>query len=417
MLTGIIAEYNPFHKGHAHHIAAARAAGAGPIVAVMSGNFVQRGEPALLSKHRRAGMALACGVDLVIELPLPWALSTAQNFAEGGTALLHAMGCVETLSFGSECADASLLQGAARAADSPSLGPVLEGYLGQGLPFAAARERAVAALFGRDTARVFTRPNDTLAAEYLAAAGRLGADWSILPVPRVGAAHDQAPPDTGQGGPGEGPEAADSSSGNGDFQSAAGIRALLRGGETERALSHMPPAAADILRQALREEGLIRPARLESALLCRLRGMDRADFARLPDISEGLENRLYAAARQAVSLADFLALAKTKRYSLARLRRLTWAAFLGLDNRYFRTPPPYIRVLGFNRTGRAVLGELGRAAALPLVLRPRDLEGLDRRALDVFQSECKADDLFWLAADRPRPCGTDLTEPVIKAGI
>ena len=441
MITGIIAEYNPFHRGHAHQIAAARAAGAGPIVAVMSGNFVQRGEPALFSKRRRAEAALLCGADLVLELPLPWALSTAQNFAEGGVGALMGLGCTEALSFGSESGEAGLLRRAAAAADSPLLKPLLDKYLAEGIPFAAAREKAAAAVFGPAVAAVFTRPNDTLAAEYLAAAGRAGAGWEILPVRRVGAAHDQAPPpaaspealwenggrfphgralehprwaaDTGGPGCRLNGRAADADR----LQSASGIRTLLLRGDTEQALACMPTAAACVFRQALAAEGMIRPRRLETALLCHMRRMGKEDFARLPDVSEGLENRLHAAARQAVSLEDFYRRAKTRRYPLARLRRLALAAFLGLDNRFFRQPLPYIRVLGFTPAGREVLARAKKTAGLPLILRARDVEKLDRRARDVFQSECRADDLFWLAADRPRPCGTDYTDPVVKIDL
>lgn len=435
MVTGVIAEYNPFHKGHALQLAAARQAGGGPVVAVMSGNFVQRGEPAILSKGCRARMALSCGADLVVELPLPWAMSTAQNFAEGGVRLLAALGCVEALSFGSECGDAGLLVRAAAAIDHPDLKTALDAGLAAGLPFAAAREQAVRRQFGPETAALLRRPNDTLAVEYLAAAARLGASFTLLPVRRAGAPHDAPLPGSLPAEQAAGelpsdaaaatkPEAGQEIAGGRLFAlsdgagipalSASGIRRLLLEGRRQEASSHLPEAALPLLQKELEQGGLVRPERLETALLARLRCMSPADFAALPDVSEGLENRLYAAARQAVSLEGFYEAVKVKRYSLARIRRIAFAALLGLDKSHFRQPVPYIRVLGFTAEGLALLRQAAKQASLPLLLRAKDAAGLDRRGGDVFQSECRADDLFWLAADRPRPCGTDFTDPVIR---
>lgn len=436
MVTGVIAEYNPFHKGHALQLAAAKQAGGGPVVAIMSGNFVQRGEPAILSKGCRARMALSCGADLVVELPLPWAMSTAQNFAEGGVGLLAALGCVEVLSFGSECGDAGLLARAAAAIDHPDLKTDLDAGLAAGLPFAAAREQAVRRRFGPETAALLRRPNDTLAVEYLAAAARLGASFTLLPVRRAGAPHDAPLPgpfsvEQAAGGqlPSHAAAAAQSEAGRQiagskssllpdgtdvPALSASGIRRLMREGKWQEAFSHLPDTAAPILQKELEQGGLVRPERLETALLARLRCMSPADFAALPDVSEGLENRLYAAARQAVSLEGFYEAVKVKRYSLARIRRIAFAALLGLDKSHFRQPVPYIRVLGFTAEGLALLRQAAKQAALPLLLRAKDAAGLDRQGCDVFQSECRAGDLFWLAADRPRPCGTDFTDPVIR---
>ncbi|MCI8361353.1 MAG: nucleotidyltransferase family protein [Clostridiales bacterium] len=406
MRTGVIAEYNPFHKGHALQLDAAKAMGGGPVAVVMSGNFVQRGEPALISKTCRARMALAAGADLVAELPLPWAMSTAQNFAEGGVGLLAALGC-QAISFGCECGDPSALQRAAQAVDDPRLGACLEPGLAAGLPFAAARQQAVEALYGAQTAALLRRPNDILAVEYLAAANRLGVRLSPIPVRRLGAAHDAALPDAGF-------SAAPDRETAPPVLSASGIRRLLLEGRSAEALTHIPAGLRPILREELEEQGLCRPGRLERAVLAQLRRMSLEEFAALPDVSEGLENRLYAAVRQAGSLDQLWAAVKVKRYSLARIRRIVLSAFLGLDGRHFRQPVPYIRVLGFSETGLSFIKEAGRRSGLPLLLRAKDMEKLDRRGLDVFQSECRADDLYWLAVDRPRPCGTDLTDPVIR---
>jgi len=191
-VAGVVAEYNPFHKGHAFQVEETRRAGHEYIVAVMSGNYVQRGEPAIMPKHARAKAAVLNGVDLVIELPTVWASAGAMFFARGAVGLLDGLGLVDCLSFGSESADGELLQKAARILDSPELN---SGIIGQnmieGETFAKARSRLVSEMYGEETASVLENPNDTLAVEYIRAINGFGCDFKILPIRRKGAGHDQ----------------------------------------------------------------------------------------------------------------------------------------------------------------------------------------------------------------------------------
>ena len=184
VIAGVVAEYNPFHLGHAHHLEETRRRGATHIVAVMSGQFVQRGEPALLDKWTRARAALSCGADLVLELPLPYAMATAQRFALGAVGLLDALGCVDLLSFGSDCGDLDRLKACIRLLNDPRFPQALGQFLDRGMTFAAARQQAVRELGGAELAATLGRANDILALEYLAALEQLGSAMAPLAIPR-----------------------------------------------------------------------------------------------------------------------------------------------------------------------------------------------------------------------------------------
>lgn len=277
-----MAEYNPFHNGHAHQIERTRAAdngcGATHVVAVMSGHFVQRGEPALLPKADRVKAALRGGVDLVLELPVPWCLSSAEGFAFGAVSLLDALGCVDVLSFGSECGDLQALEQAVDVLASPRFADLLAYHLEGGLPFPEARQKAAAELRG-GVAPLFESPNNTLGIEYIKALRRLTSGMAPFTVRRFGAGHDDRLP-------------------AGDMASATFLRSLIEADRLLNATAYMPAPCAAVLAEAA-QEGRCPAAvsRLERALLARLRTMSPAEFASLPALSEGLENRLASAAR------------------------------------------------------------------------------------------------------------------------
>lgn len=391
-IAGIIAEYDPFHKGHAAHIAATRAENGGNathIVAVISGNFTQRGEPALLSKFCRANMALAAGADLVLELPLPWAMAPAEQFAAGGVAILNGLGCVQLLSFGSECGDAATLKTLAALADTPAYSNALKEQLAAGIPYAAASQAAAATIVGESSAAPLASPNNTLGIEYLRAAARQGADFQAFTLLRQGALHNENAPNQG-------------------FASASLLRALVRQGRWEEACAYMPESTGLLLKEAvLAGETPAQSQVLENTLPALLRRMSPADFARLPWLSEGLENRLYKLSRTAADFTTLLEQAKTRRYPLARLRRVLWSAALGLTATDAEGLPPYIRVLGMNARGREILA--AARPSLPLLTRIAQLEEMDQRSKRIFALECVATDLHALSRPHPAPCGTDRT--------
>lgn len=369
--VGIVAEYNPFHGGHRYQIQKVRElCGANtPVVAVMSGDFVQRGEPAAYDKFTRAEAAVRSGVSLVIELPLPWSLSSAEGFARGGVGLLGATGVVDALSFGSESGDLSALKKTASGLDAPEFTEKLKTALNGGTPFAAARVKAAYALLG-ETAAVLDSPNDLLAVEYLRAAARLGYAFTFIPVQRVGSVHD------GVGSAGE-------------------LRALLRMGES--LAGRIPPEAESVFRCAdASGRGFVSPESLRTAFLSRLREKTPADFAAVPDAAEGLHFRLYEAARCGASPEEIADFAKSKRYAHARLRRMVMCAALGVHGGDADGIPPYIRVLAFDTAGAALLREMKSCAALPVVVKSARVKDESEAAQRFFDLGSRAHDLYVL---------------------
>ena len=358
------------------------------VVCAMSGDFVQRGDFALVRRQARAAAAVRSGVDLVLELPLPWAAAPAERFAEGGVRVLAASGVVDTLAFGSECGDGEALSRVAAALLSEGFSAVLKGELERGDSFAAARQRAAAALTSPADAALLERPNNILGVEYCKSLARQGAGMEVLTISRLGAAHD-----------GE----ADSP---GENASAAGIRALLRKGRREEALSGMAPDMAGAYREE--ERAGRAPVFLENcerAVLARLRTMEEADFAALDQGREGLYRRLYGASRSAVSVEEVLAAAKTRRYPYARLRRMVLWAYLGLRPGEAPEEVPYLRVLAANGTGRTLLARMRKTAALPVLTRPAAVGRLGREARELFALEARAADLYALAYPNLRAAG------------
>ena len=380
--AGIVAEYNPFHRGHAWHIAETRRrlGGDAPVVCVMSGHWVQRGECALADKWLRAALALDRGADLVVELPTPWAMASAESFARGAVSLLAATGVVDVLSFGSETGELAPLEEAAAALDAPEYPEKLRAALGRGLSFPAARQEAAGAA-------CLSAPNNNLGVEYLRSLRALGSTIRPLTVPRQGAGHD-------------GPAA-------GGFASASELRRLLRAGRGEEAAPYLTAPWSGELADM---------QHIERAVLARLRTMGEGDWGALPDGggAEGLPSRLAKAAREAVSLEDFYARAKTRRYPHARLRRLALAAFLDLRAAERPAAPPYVRVLGLGGRGRALLRRMKDTCPLPVIVKPAQARELDGPARTLFESEARYTDLYGLCFPAPRPCGAEwIHSPVV----
>ena len=381
-VIGIIAEYNPFHLGHAWQMdQARRLLGAdSPVVAVMSGNFVQRGEAALLHKHARAEAAVRCGADLVLELPTAWAAATAEVFARGGVSLLAATGVVTHLCFGSESGDLPALERTAACMESRTYREALTGRLKQGTTFAAARQAAAEDLAGA-SARCLASPNDALAVEYLRALRAQGAGLTPVAIRRVGAAHD-----SGEESP---------------IASASAIRGRVLAGTAWERL--VPRESAAVLRREMDAgRAPVSMAACERLILSRLRTMGEEDFRPYDGGNEGLYHRFYDAVRRSASLEELLDLAKTKRYTRARLRRMALAAWLGLERP--EGPPPYLRVLSANSRGCRLLREMKTRAALPVLTKPGHIRLLEGPARRCFAAESRYTDLYtlaWPAAGRP----------------
>ena len=387
-VIGVVCEYNPFHRGHLLHLQRCRAAlgEESTVLCVMSGDFVQRGEAALYDKFARAEAACRCGADLVIELPLPWCLSSAEGFARGAVSLLGALGATH-LGFGSESGEIAPLRELAHALRDPALTEEIKERMARepSLSFAAAREAAARSRLG-DRAALLRQPNDILAVEYLKAAEELAAELEPLPILRVGAGHDQADE---CGGP----------------CSASELRRRIRAGES---VAGEIPAAAEAVYRREREAGreLKDTEALETALLSRLRMLEREDFRALPDAGDGLGDRLWRAVQEESGLEEILAAAKSKRYALARLRRMVLCAALGLRAGERRELPPYARVLALDGRGRELLRGLDESCPVPVLTKPAQVRKLSPRCEEVFSLAAAAHDLYVLgrpAGERRRP--------------
>lgn len=391
--TGIVAEYNPFHNGHKAHVDRCREAGATHLVAVMSGNFVQRGSVAVMDKRARAAAAIKGGVDLVVELPVPFAVATAEVFARGGISILEGLGCVDALSFGAECDDLALLQSAAKAVTDPKVDALLLKELSGGISYPTARAFAVRSVYGDDIANVLEGPNNILAVEYLKELERQGSSMAVEPVRRVGNAHD-------------GLTATD------EFASASMLRILLERGD-ERAFEFMPETTeVEFKRMAGVGRAPVSVEESERAILSRLRILTAEDIAKAPDVSEGLENRIYNAIQSATSLEELYDIVKTKRYTHSRIRRIVTALYLGILPTD-RETVPYVRVLGFNDRGLEILKKAKETATLPVITKPAAIEHLDEKARHTFELECRATNLYNLATPRILPCGTEFSDEIV----
>ena len=387
-VIGVVCEYNPFHRGHLLHLERCRAAleGESAVLCVLSGDFVQRGEAAVYDKFIRAEAACRSGADLVIELPLPWALSSAEGFARGALGLLGALGATH-LGFGSETGETAPLQELARTLlEEDTIEQIRERMAREGnLSFAAAREQVLTERLG-EKARLLRNPNDILAVEYLKAAAEQRLDLLPLAIRREGAGHDET-------ATGAGP------------CSASELRRRLQAGES---LEGEIPAAAEAVYARARAEGreLKDPAMLEIAVLSRLRMLERAAFERLPDGGDGLGLRLWKAVQEEGRLEDIAQAAKSKRYALSRLRRMCLAAALGLDRESAKGLPPYARVLAFNERGQKLLRE-GDASAIPLLAKPAQVRQMGEAAERVFRLGAGAHDLYALGLPTQERPGED----------
>lgn len=384
--AAIIAEFNPFHNGHQFLCNSARNLGYDALVAVMSGNWVQRGDTAVISKFSRTSQALECGIDLVAELPTYWAMATAQKFAKGAIEIIASLN-VDSLVFGSECGDLVKLMQTVYCIRSNEFKSKLRYLLDNGLSLAKAREQAVQELCG--LGEILQNPNDTLAVEYINAAKDLNLNLKFHAIKRVGVEHD-------------------STNAANDFCSASYLRELIKNGNTDDIKKYMPDAAFEILKSDIENGKFSDLLRLEKTILAVLRQMTKEEYKALPDISEGIENRLFGAARMSANFKELMEYTATKRYTNARLRRLILAAFLKENKVLIPDTVPYIRVLGCNKTGAEVLQNARSSSKLPIIMRSTSL-----KEDSCFAFDEKATDIYSLSLFSPSPCGEEYTNGII----
>ena len=350
-VLGIIAEYNPFHNGHAYHLEKSKElAKADYTVAVISGNFVQRGNVSLIDKWSKADMALSHGVDLVIELPTIYSTSSAENFAYGAVKILDSLNIVDYISFGSELCDVDILEKFADILhkEPPRFVSLLNHELSKGLSFPKARENALLMYLNdiRRYANILSSPNNILGIEYIKALKKLKSHIKPIAIRRINVGYN----DLGV---------------NNNFASATAIRDKIIKNTPAGLSKLMPPNSYRILYNSIKKGHFVKDIKsFEKEIIYTLRKMSLKDIANLPDVSEGLEHAIKNAANSCNTIEEFLNIIKTKRYTQTRIQRILIYALLGITKNDMKDSfkaKPYIRVLGLNSKGKELISVISRS--------------------------------------------------------
>ena len=417
-VVGLVTEYNPFHNGHLYHLTQAKkAAGADYAISVMSGNFLQRGEPALVNKWARTEMALAAGVDLILEIPTAYATRSARDFALGSVKVLEATGVVTSLCFGSELGQ---LEPLVRLADllteePEALKKLIRSYLAKGMILPRAQAEAIKEYYlqqGSNTEaeywqKTVASPNNILGIEYLCALKKINSQIKPLTIGRLHVGYHETKIDTQQA-----------------MASATGIRKLLaeKGLDNDQLTQVIPETTYHVLQRELTAgRGPVFPDSLIVPLLAKLRTTPPENLAALLDMTEGIENRFVEAAKKAVSYQDLVTTIKCKRYTWARIQRLLCHILLDYTRQLGQTfdqtgGPAYIRVLGFTVKGRELLGLMRKKATLPLITRVAPRLREDHQTGQALSSmlalDVRATDLYSLFYPNPvhRQAGQDFRQ-------
>ena len=361
-VCGVIAEYDPFHRGHERHLMKARQlTGADCVAVVMSGSFTQRGMPALLPAHVRAEMALRCGADIVLQLPYAFSVREAEFFALGGVGILNALGCVTHLSFGCETDDLSLLNQAADILENED-GEIREG-LDRGLSYAAAAGGALNRRLGG--AVDLNAPNAALAIAYLRALKRLHSPIVPVPVLRSEDYHARE---------------------LGVLPSASALRGAILRGDWQGALEAVPENARETLSKALLQGQICPPERMDRLIRCAALLNGPEAIAHWPGVGEWMENRIQSAARKAVTREEIILAVKTRRYTYGRISRALCHGALNVPKADLPSCPAFTRLLGFRESARPVIRRM-RDSGFPMITRlaREESAALDARADDMWR--------------------------------
>lgn len=347
-VLGIIAEYNPFHNGHLYQIEEAKKqTGADYVVAVISGNFTQRGNTSLINKWVKTDMALRSGVDIVIELPTVYSISSAENFAEGAIKILDSLKIVDTLCFGTETADFAALNNIANVLynEPKEYVSLLNHELGKGVSYPKARESALMMYLNdiKRYANILSGSNNILAIEYLKALKKLKSSMRPFSVQRKKVYYnDERIVD--------------------EFASSTAIRKLVSRGQYDEIRKVVPTSSYMLLKEEIRKGSFVLDIlKYEKEILYNLRKMTISEIAELPDVTEGLEHVIKNGANSCNSILDLMDIVKSKRYTQTRIQRILLYALLGITKKDMlnaRKVTPYVRVLGFNKNGREMLSEI-----------------------------------------------------------
>ncbi len=386
-VIGIVCEFNPFHNGHKHLIDSVKKQG-DTVVCVMSGNFVQRGEPAIFSKEIRVKTALLNGADIVLELPFVYATATAEVFAESAVKILYSFGC-DKIAFGTENTSIETLNNAVEVLLSNDFDVKIKKYLDDGVSYPTARQMA----YNEYNCECdISMPNNILALEYLSSIRKNGYKMEVVTVNRKGADYNDN-------------YAVD------DFASATHIRNLIR--ENKDFSKYVPVNACEIYKFAIDNGEILVDEKfnLVSLSLLRFNGC----HSNIANMAEGLENRIENAIKNSVTLDEIYDKSKSKRFTHSRIRRAVLSAIMNITEKDLKIPIPYCRLLGFNQNANSVLGDLAKNCKLPFVANYSDIQNLNsQNANRVFEFENKSTDLFNLSLQNSKVCSTEKTYSLIK---
>ena len=376
-IAAIISEYNPFHNGHKYQTEMLKKE-YDAVIAVMSGNFVQRGEIALCDKWSRTKLALLNGVDLVVELPVIYALNSAEKFAEGGVRLIDKMGVVDCLCFGAELGKIDEFYYAAEILNNEpqEVSEKINKFLDMGMSFPSAREKAYEGIINPE---LLKSPNNILGVEYVKALKKIGSKVVAKTIKRIGAGYNDLDYST-------------------EFSSATAIRELIK--ENEDYKKYMSENSEEIIKNAEKfsEEKLINI--LKYVVL--LNGKEY--IGRISDVNEGLENKIFEAVKKGDSFENIAWMIKSKRYTMSRIRRILYSVILDIGKDF--KEPEYIRILGMNNIGKNVLKEMKEKATLPIVIKTADFSS------EMLKKDIFATDVAYMTTNGKT--GMDyLTSPVI----
>lgn len=383
-IGGIIAEYNPFHNGHRYQIEQFKLKhNITHLVVVMSGNFVQRGDVAIIDKFKRSKMAIQGGADLILELPVCYALSTAEYFALGGIYLLNSLGCVDTLSFGSSSDIDTLTKISKLSNELRNSNEVLE-LMNNGLTFPNALAKVVSTL-NYDYSNVLGEPNNVLGLEYIRALNRLHSNIEPTTLVRKNVQHNSTAPLD-------------------NFASASYIRnEILKGANVSKLMPNYDIITSNDIHSI---------ESLERVILYKLRCTSIEELQSTFDVSHGLEHRILQATKKSTSLNDLLFNIKSKRYTLARIRRIVLNVLLGITKQDISTMPPYARILAMNTKGTEILSIAKKRASIPIGTSLAKLEKISTECKKFATLESKSTDIYELSSNKSISCGTDYTHKI-----
>ena len=402
-VLGIVAEYNPFHNGHLYHLnESKRITNSDYSVCIMSGNFTQRGEAAIIDKWSRAEMAIKSGIDLVIELPLVYSISSAENFAYGSMNILDKIGIVDYVSFGSECGNLDTLYPIAKIlCDEPKeYVSLLNHELSKGVSFPKAREKALLMYLNdiRKYANVLSGPNNILGIEYLKALIKLNSTLTPMTLKRKGTDHSNKNITS-------------------NFASSTAIRKAIK--RTNALSKVVPEETLSILIDKIKHGQIVNGIQsFEKEILYKLRTMSIQEIANLPDVSEGLEFAIKNASDSCNNVLDLVSLIKSKRYTQTRIQRILLYALLDITKQDIENSKkgiPYIRVLGMTENGKNMLSEIVATKKLNIITSPKKfMENCNNKiAKSLFAKDILATNIYTLGYEYESKSNLDFTTPLI----